>query len=383
MKLRSLEAESYRSLQSIRMEVGDINLFVGDNGAGKSNLYRALFLVHAAALGTFAHEIAAEGGMASVLWTGRRRRGQPVRVKLSVEMSDPVSALDWRYTIEAGLKPPAAAGFPFEPQIKTETLVLDQGRRKVVVLKRDGPTLSWRDEHGRMDEDTMRLLPSETGLARVGAGGLNPEVAAVRDALAQWRFYHGFRTDRDSPLRAPCLAVTAPMLAMDGGDLAAVFATLHHIRGDTVDLDRAVEEAFAGARLSVPLPDIHASFGMVFPQFPQRTFQASELSDGQLRFLALAGALLAYRLPRFIALNEPEASLHPAMLPALASMIARASGQTQIWVVTHSPDLAGHITERCGVRAKRVLRNDEGATWIDGLSRTGLMIDDADADGGV
>ena len=72
-----------------------------------------------------------------------------------------------------------------------------------------------------------------------------------------------------------------------------------------------IDQAFPGARLVVPPPGRTASFGMSFPEFPHRVFSAQELSDGTLRFLALAGALLAYRLPPFVALNEPETSLQP------------------------------------------------------------------------
>ncbi|MNV94028.1 hypothetical protein D3C71_1887810 [compost metagenome] len=94
-----------------------------------------------------------------------------------------------------------------------------------------------------------------------------------------------------------------------------------------------------------------------------------------MRFLALAAALLSYRRPPFIALNEPETSLHPDMLPALADMIASAARDSQIWIVTHSERLADAIRERCGVRARRVIRKDS-ATWIDGMRLTGLMDDD-------
>ena len=131
-------------------------------------------------------------------------------------------------------------------------------------------------------------------------------------------------------------------------------------------------DEMARARLSVPDPEEFASFGLVFPQFPQRVFQPRELSDGQIRFLALAGALLSYRTPTFVALNEPEASLHPSMLPPLATMIATAARSSQIWLVTHSELLAREVEQRCGVRARRVIRN-EGATWIDGMRLTGAM----------
>ncbi|RVL54815.1 AAA family ATPase, partial [Sinorhizobium meliloti] len=120
----------------------------------------------------------------------------------------------------------------------------------------------------------------------------------------------------------------------------------------------------------------YADFSLVFPDFPHRLFSPRELSDGQMRFLALAAALLSYRRPRFIALNEPETSLHPDMLPALAAMVASAARESQIWIVTHSERLAALVQERCGVRPRRVIRRD-GATWIEGMRLTG-MIDEED-----
>ena len=153
------------------------------------------------------------------------------------------------------------------------------------------------------------------------------------------------------------------MLDEDGANLAAVFATLKHIREETTDLDRAVADAFNGAALDIPLPAETATFGLILPEFPQRIFRPQELSDGQLRFLALAGALLSYRLPGLVALNEPETSLHEVMLPALADMIARAAERTQVWVVTHSRRLADLIGERTGAMPMNVTRI-AGATTV-------------------
>ena len=377
MQIRSMFAANYRSLKSIRMDMAGVNLFIGENGVGKSNLYRALQLIQAAVRGRLAHEIAREGGMASALWSGRRRSGDPVRIKLEAELLDEERALSFRYRVEAGLRPPIdAAGFAFEPQVKEEELRVDAGR-PTTMMKRKGPLISVRNGAGRMEEYPEQALTSETAIALLGDAGHYPEIGTFRRAIDGWRFFHGFRTDRDSPLRSPCLAVTATMLDEDGSNLAAVFATLKHTRQDTVDLDRAVADAFGGARLVVPDPREFAEFSLVFPDFPQRQFSPRELSDGQMRFLALAGALLSYRRPRFIALNEPETSLHPDMLPALAEMIASASADSQIWIVTHSETLGAEIQKRCGTRPKRVIRKD-GATWIEGMRLTGIIDEDDD-----
>lgn len=250
-----------------------------------------------------------------------------------------------------------------------------RGRRPVEMMSRKGQAVFARDADGRRVEHPERVLNSETALALLGGAGRYPEVGDMRATVGGWRFYHGFRTDAESPTRRAALATTSPMLDENGANLAAVFATLKHIRGDTVELDRCVADALGGAQLDVPVPAETATFGLVLPEFPQRIFRPQELSDGQIRFLALAGALMSYRLPKLIALNEPEASLHPRMMPALADMIAAAAERTQVWIVTHSRELADLVRDRTGARSMTVVRND-GATMIEGMRFTGQMSED-------
>ncbi len=229
-------------------------------------------------------------------------------------------------------------------------------------------------------EIDIDLLASETVLGRLEDPSRYPDLDLVRRTLLQWRFYHDLRTDPDSPMRRPCTAIATANLASDGSNLAAVFATLTHIRGDTTDLDAAVQRAFPGARLIVDRPEGRtANFGMQLPEFPQRIFSADELSDGTLRFLALAGALLAYRLPPFIALNEPEASLHPDLMAPLAELVVQASARSQVWLVTHSTALADAIAASRAGKVRTVEKRD-GATWIEGLTRWGEFADEEDED---
>ena len=274
---------------------------------------------------------------------------------------------------------PTAAAFPLEPQIKEETLLFHKGRRPLTILDRRGPRVVATDEEGRKQSLGSDLLASETALGAIQDPARFPNVDVVRRTMLDWRFYHDFRSDRASPLRQRCLAVTTATLASDGSDLAALFATLTHIREDTIELDRAVDDAFPGARLVVPLPEPTASFGLVLPEYPKRVFEAGELSDGTLRYLALVGALLGYRLPAFIALNEPESSLHPELLEPLARMIVRAAERTQVWIVTHSERLAAAF-EACGnVRPHTVIKRN-GETWIEGLNLGGEFRTDDDDD---
>jgi predicted ATPase len=380
LPVREFQAQGFRSLKAIAYPMSGLDVFVGPNGAGKTNLYRALELLRSAAANTLALDLAGEGGLESVLWAGPRRRSEPAQMTLAAGFGDPAKtrpgAVAYRYEVVVGFPPPLAAAFA-EPHIKEETVSYLGGARPVRLVERKGPSVMARGQDGRRAAIDLDLLDSETVLGRLEDPSRYPELDAIRRTLLQWRFYHSLRTDAASPLRRPCPAVATAALASDGSNLAAVFATLAHIREDTQDLDDAVAQAFPGARLIVPGPVQEASFGMSFPEFPGRVFQARELSDGTLRFLALAGALLAYRLPPFIALNEPESSLHPDLSEPLAGLIARAAERTQIWLVTHSRRLADAVAAAGSGKVRQVLKQD-GATAIAGLKSWGAFADDAE-----
>jgi predicted ATPase len=383
LSLHDFQAREFRSLKKIAYPMSDLDVFVGENGVGKTNLYRALELLRSAAANTLARDLAHEGGLESAMWAGKRRRGEPARLRLSVGLADrarrSADGLVYRYEVEVGFPQMVTdPAFDTEPQIKAEAVSVQGEARSIRLVDRQGSSVMARDEAGRPAQIDMDLLASETVLGRLEDPSRYPELDSLRRTLMQWRFYHGLRTDAASPLRQPCAAVATPALASDGSDLAAVFATLAHIRQDTVDLDRVVDEAFPGARLVVPPPGRWASFGMTFPEFPQRVFDARELSDGTLRFLGLAGALLAYRLPPFIALNEPEGSLHPDLMAPLARLVVGAAQRTQLWLVTHSTPLAEAIAKTGAGKVRQVVKED-GATRIEGLKAWGEFEEDEES----
>jgi predicted ATPase len=377
LPVREFSAAGYRSLQRIHYPMSRLDVFVGANGVGKSNLYRGLELLHAAAANTLGEQLAHEG-LDLAMWAGPRS-SKPRRIKLAASFAPPNQLeAGFRYEVEIG-KPPGSGvpppPFPSAPEIKSESLTYVGGRRPVRLMEREGLRVMVRDADGRPQQLDLDLLESETALGRLEDPSRYPDLDMVRRTLLDWRFYHGLRTDADSPLRKPCIGAPAPTLASDGSNLAAVFATLAHVRQDTVDLDAMIERAFPGARLNVPQSGRTSEFSMSFPEFPYREFEPSELSDGTMRFLGLAGALMAYRLPPFIALNEPESSLHPDLMEPLAEMIVAAAQRTQVWLVTHSERLAKAI-EDTGEGAVRTVVKRKGATTIEGLTLFGTFRED-------
>jgi predicted ATPase len=380
MPLTAVTIRGYRSVRSLHLPIETCAVFVGTNGVGKTNLYKALGLLHRAADGTITRAMAEEGGVSSVLWAGPRRRGRPVRLILKAhfdEMDYGVEVgLPHSYEVEIGLRRPAEAAFEIEPLIKEERLAIRHGQRDVVMMERKGGFVALRNEAGSRESHRDAVLPSETALAAFRDGARYPELEAVRRELLDWRLYHDFRTDAASPIRQPCHAITTPTLSADGRDLAAVLATLFVIREDVTELAAAIDDAFPGAQLAAFDEGAWCRFEMRFPDMP-RPFGMHELSDGTLKYLCLLGALMGYRLPSLVALNEPEASLHPSLLAPLARLIARAAFKTRIWIVTHSEALAAAISQETGKPPRRVVKA-AGATSIEGLKLTGEYRDEED-----
>ena len=197
--LTSVTIRGYRSVQRLTLPVEDCSVFIGANGVGKTNLYKALGLLRCAAEGTITRTIAEEGGVESVLWAGARRRGMPVRLVLKAHFGETdygvEVGLPHSYEIEIGLPQPTEAAFTIEPLVKEERLSVRQGRRDAVMMERRGSLVTLRNEDGVRESHKGAVLPSETALAAFRDGARYPELEAVRRELLDWRLYHDFRTD--------------------------------------------------------------------------------------------------------------------------------------------------------------------------------------------
>lgn len=249
------------------------------------------------------------------------------------------------------MTPPRRPLFGNDPEVKEEKIwvrpELRPHAKPVLVMDRRDPTAWLRTGTGTMEEYAFSLVKHESVLSQILDLHRYPELNLTRQTLLTWRFYHQFRTDARSPLRYPQIGLHTDVLSQDGSDLAAALETIIEI-GDEDALADTVARAFGGARLRVDEHSTLFSFALEIPGL-LRPLSAREFSDGQLRFLCLAAALLSPRSPALIALNEPETSLHPALYAPLAELIGRASRASQIWVTTHSRLLADQIAGRCQV----------------------------------
>lgn len=358
--LHSLAIANYRSLREVIVPLGPITVVTGPNGSGKSNLYRALRILQETAQGKAIASLAREGGLTSVLWAGPEQIGravkrgdQPVQGTVRrkpVNLRVGFAADDLSYAVDFGLPGPGDTAFERDPIIKREVLWHgEQWREAAGVADRRQGLLRARDDTGRWQTLGERVETYESMLTEIADPHRAPGILLMRDRLRSWRFYDGFRSDSDAPARQYQVGTLTPVLSNDGSDVAAALKTIRQI-GDSRAIDRAVEDAFPGASLSIN--EVNGRLGIEFHQHGLlRPLSQAELSDGTLRYLLWIAALMTPRPPELMVLNEPETSLHPDLLPALGRLICAASAHTQVWVVTHSATIREALEADEGCRS--------------------------------
>lgn len=346
--LTTLAISNYRSLRNLIVPLSRVNVVTGPNGSGKSSLYRALRLLAETAQGGVIPSLAREGGLQSTLWAGPERfssamlRGeQPVQ---GTKRTEPVNLRlgfagdEFGYAIDLGLPIPSHSAFSLDPEIKRECIWGGQTLRPATLLvDRRGPVIRTRGDKSDWHTLPHAVASFDSMMTEFLDPRSSPEMFTVREQIRSWRFYDHFRTDAGAPARLPQVGTHTPVLGHDGADLAAALQTIREI-GDAQALDQAVEDAFPGASVSVT--NMAGRFEVAMHQHGLlRPLQAAELSDGTLRYLLLAAALLTPRPPELLVLNEPETSLHHDLLPALARLISHAAKRSQLLVVSHAPKL--------------------------------------------
>ena len=338
-----ITVEGFRSIRSIeRLQLEPINVLVGANGAGKSNFIRVFSFLNFIYAGRLQYYVSRAGGADRLLHFGSRTTD--------------------RLTIDV----------LFES---------DRNRYRIALGADDEDGLFPLEETAYFWDKTKYQQPYSVPLrGSDGEAGISTDASTasvvqyVRDHLQTWRQYHFHDTSPTSPIKKPSDIPDNRRLRPDGSNLAAF---LYYLR-------MKHEGAYARIRRTVRLVAPFFDDFILEPsaenkdnirlEWRHRTsdahFGVSSLSDGSLRFIALATLLLqpASLRPSVVVIDEPELGLHPYAITLLASLIKQASAETQIIAATQSPILLDHFDPQDVLVADRV----HGATTIQRLDGEAL-----------
>ena len=386
--ITSIELTGYRLLNNFTADFGNLTVIIGANATGKSTLIDAIQFISEGAQFPISNVFEWHGG-SNLIFNAYNRNNQLVwkftfnKKNLHLFWKDlPIKDVDHTYEVNLSSDiygriepiyevlryskplPGYKDCFKLFESFKDSSFVYDVKVNKLIDF--DKASSQKLDENNyKIDNDTksneistessnntMKKLSNAYSqdkyllLAKMRFINDYPNASIIRLLLSSFAFYTGFDVSKSSALRSkPSDIKPVTQLTSAGDNLGTV---LHEIltRHDYKD---SSEEIIKFIQIAYPLVEsIHPETAYGNPprvllrireKNMSRAMELWDLSDGFLRFLCLATAMLNPVPPAFIAFDEPEAGLHPRLLPIVADIIKTAAEKTQVLITTHSPDL--------------------------------------------
>jgi predicted ATPase len=336
LRVLRLKAKNFKSLADVDVTLDSLTVLVGRNASGKSNILDALAFVHDALSGSLTSAIQERGDFLQVLSTAA---DSPVA---NIELGIEIGGSGWScfYEVAFGL---AQDG---EIELRTEQLSLNVAESQAAFpvfrrVRSDWPELPTGLSRPPGVPTTELALPLIASLA-------HPSVAETLAYLRSMTFFDlNPEAMRELPRPEPVPRARHP-LASDGRNLTMALRSILREQHETFQ-QRIVQPLHAAMPdiVSIKLQAIGRYWvaRLLRSHTPDRSdLTLANESQGTLRFLAVLVAL-AQAVPNgaFVALEEPENTLHPAAAGVLADAIAEATMNCQVVITTHSPELLDHF----------------------------------------
>lgn len=366
MKITQLDIKGFRSLKDVTWKPGDLNVLIGANGSGKSNLLRFLRVIATAARGGLAKAVQTSGGMGALAWNGV---APSISFTLKTNPLDPLRDPE-QYDLEL-VRLGMTSAYRVERELLANFARVRTGEKPQPFkhLERSVHRAVVFDEQEQALVAPPETVEEDETLLSVVAGPFinNRRVPAFQQQLDRMMVYHGLDVSHSSPIRQPAVTSNDTKVEWNGQNLVAV---LHTLYAGNRDFEREVDLAMRAAfgddyeRLSFP----PAADQRTQLRVRWKTFEspAADLSDGTLRFLFLLTVLASPDPPPVIAIDEPETGLHPSMLPIIGEFAADAALRAQVVIATHSPQLLDALSEFRPTTT--VMKWAEGATVLQNLN---------------
>lgn len=321
--LKSLSLAGYRSydnnLAQNQIDLGDINIIIGANGAGKSNLISFLEMISFMMTRGLRGYVAKQGGAQSLFYFGTKQT-EEIAGELQIHDANGEKEDIYSFRLESS----ATDQLYFaEEQIRYQS---------------EGYSQPYERDFG-IGHLEAELSSSWDSTART-----------LRNYLERLRVFHFNDTSINARIRSTTNTADGTYLRSDGGNISAFLYQMREIPENLPYYERIVRYV----RMVLPQffdfvlePDLNGNLPLNWKQEgAEEIFGPHQFSDGALRFVALTTLLLqpASTAPMTIILDEPEIGLHPYAISLLAKEIRMASKTSQVIVSTQSPLLLNEFS---------------------------------------
>ena len=310
--------KGFKSIQNLEdFELRNLNVLIGANGAGKSNFIDFFRMLRGMADEAFQQFVLAAGGGDGFLFQGPK-----VTREISSRIVFGPNAYEFTLT-------PTADG---TLQIANESseYTLKDAKKALGSGLKESNLKKYKDDQSYFSQGN----PSFTQY--------------VYRSVSSWTVYHFHDTSALAPMRRDQSAKDTERFNPDASNLAAFLAAIQ------VNKPKTYRLILESIRLIAPYlddflfrPQIKGSNEQIRLEWNQKgsdfPYQPNQLSDGTIRFICLATALLQPDPPSTIIIDEPELGLHPHALAILAGMIQSAATRTQVIISTQSPTLLDYF----------------------------------------
>lgn len=355
--ITKLSVQHYRSIESLDLTFNRVNILVGQNGAGKTNVIDVIRFVRDALANGLDYAITERGIHSIRQWSPTR----PYNITISIEGEEKLPHL---YAAKARLS------FTLSSVGDGYAVRREEGWQEILIYDND-----------KIIKNESNYNRNEYGICEIIEDGEREELKLkdVSELFVNARFLGRFNVL--SRLFVDCAIYSIfPHTLLQAEKESNERYLMSHGENLTSVLKRLRKEKKSDAISSITramsqvIPDLDvikvAGFGgFLTPQFQvesggkKHVFNVSQMSDGTLRVLGILVALYQEPRPLTVALEEPELAIHPGLLRVIAESIDEASLGTQIFVTTHSPNLLDYFDPD----------NIIAVEMVDGITTTGRL----------
>ena len=309
-----LEIKGFKSIKETRIKLNPVNILIGSNGSGKSN-FISFFKLMKAIANRQLQRFLKEEDIDKLLYFGRKTTSELYGKVVFSKKAQHHNAYFFN---------------------------LAQNNTGGLFIETEGSGYNNNDCHNYFTKNNSE----ESEIAHSLSHTKNQYLI---DYLSSFRIFHFHDTSNTSFLRKGCAVSDHLYLKPDGRNLPAMLYLLkekHPIIFHRIEKTIQSVAPYISNFILEPsgLNNKEIELRWMDSGDPESNFSAYQLSDGTLRFIALAVLLMQPNPPAVIIIDEPELGLHPFAIEKLAGMVQAASSTAQIIAATQSPGFISHFS---------------------------------------